>query len=93
MLPMSTFCHNVKCPLLSHSLGAKGSGGMDMCVDKLMTGCMLFGQVKGPGHIGKPRKMWNDVVLSDIHHLSISRPYQVAQNKSAWRAQTCPTRT
>ena len=22
-----------------------------------------------------------------------SRPYQVAQNKSAWRAQTCSTRT
>ena len=34
----------------------------------------------------------DDVVLSDIH-LSISRPYQVAQNKSAWLAQTCSTRT
>ena len=54
---------------------------------------LLFGQVKGPGHVGKPRKIWNDVVLSDIHHLSISRPYQVAQSKSAWRAQTCSTRT
>ena len=49
---------------------------------------MLFGQVKGPGHVGKPSKVWNDVVLSGIHHLSISRPYQVAQNKSAWRGQT-----
>ena len=29
---------NVKCPLLTHSSGAKGSGGMDMCADKLMTG-------------------------------------------------------
>ena len=29
----------------------------------------------------------------EIHHLSISRPYQVAQNKSAWRVQTCSTRT
>ena len=48
---------------------------------------------KGPGHVGKPRTIWNDVVLSDIHHLSMSRPYQVAQNKSAWRAQTCFTRT
>ena len=34
-----------------------------------------------------------DVVLSDIPHLSISCPSQVAQNKSAWRAQTCSTRT
>ena len=39
------------------------------------------------------RNISNDVVLSDIHHLSISRPYQVAQNKSAWQAQTCSTRT
>ena len=38
----------------------------------------------------------NDVVLSDIHVMiidqilskSTSRPYQVAQTKSAWRAQT-----
>ena len=34
-----------------------------------------------------------DVVLSDIPHLSISRPHQVTQKKSAWRAQTCSTRT
>ena len=34
-----------------------------------------------------------DVVLVDIHLLYISRPYQVAQNKSAWRAQTCFTST
>ena len=54
--------------------------------------CTLFGQVTGPGHVGKPR-IWSDVVLSDIHHLSVSRPYQVAHNKSAWRAQTCSTRT
>ena len=54
---------------------------------------MLFGQVKVPGHVGKPIKIWKDVVLSDIHHLSISHPYQFAQNKSAWRARTCSTRT
>ena len=28
------------------------------------------------GHAGKLRDIWNDVFLSDIHHLSISRPYQ-----------------
>ena len=27
--------------------------------------------------------------VSDTHHLSTARPYQVAHNKSAWRAQTC----
>ena len=35
----------------------------------------------------------NNMVLSDIHRLSISHTYQVAQSKSAWRAQTCSTRT
>ena len=42
--------------------------------DDGLTKCMLFGQVKGPGRVGKPRKIWNDVVLSDIHQLSMSRP-------------------
>ena len=32
---------------------------------------MLFGQLQGPGHVGKPRKLWIAVVFSDIHHLSI----------------------
>ena len=32
-------------------------------------------------------QVWEDV-LAHIHPLSISRPYQVAQNKSAWQAQT-----
>ena len=49
---------------------------------------MLFGQVKGPGHVSKPAESWNDLILSDTHHLPIARPYQFAQNKSAWRAQT-----
>ena len=44
-------------------------------------------------HVGKPRQFWNDVVLFDIHLLSIPRTYQVAHSKSAWRAQTCSTRT
>ena len=52
--------------------------------DDGLTKCMLFGQVKGPGHVGNPRKIWNDVVLSHSHDLSMSCPYQVAQNKSAW---------
>ena len=53
----------------------------------------MVGQVKGPGHVGKPRDIWNNVVLSEIHRVSIYRPYQVAQNKSAQRAQTCSTCT
>ena len=29
--------------------------------------------VKGPGHIGKPREIWDNAVQSDSHHLSTSR--------------------
>ena len=34
---------------------------------------LLFGQVRGPGHLGKPREIWHDLVLSEIDRLSISR--------------------
>ena len=44
--------------------------------DDRLTKCMLFGQVKGPGHVGKPRKIWNDVVLSDIHHRPFPAPVE-----------------
>ena len=94
MLPIRIFCHNVKCPL-HHSSGAKGSDGMDMCrqADDRFTSCVMVGQVKGPGHVGKPRDIWDNMDLSDIHHVCVSHPYPVAQNKSAWRAQTYSTRT
>ena len=29
---------------------------------------------QGPGHVGKPRDIWNDIQLSDIHHLPSSCP-------------------
>lgn len=32
---------------------------------------MMFGQLKGPGHVGKPWKIWNNVVLSDMHRSSL----------------------
>ena len=38
-------------------------------------------------NIAPMRHLW--VFLSDIYHLIVPRPYQVAQNKSAWQAQTC----
>lgn len=47
--------------------------------------CVMVAQVNGPGHVGKPihvgkpRNIWTNVALSDIHHVPVSRPYQVAQ--------------
>ena len=49
---------------------------------------ILFGQVKGRGVVGRPRKIWNDVLWSDTQSLNIRRPYTVAQNKFAWKAKT-----
>ena len=42
---------------------------------------------------GRPRKIWNDIVLSDFQQLNIIRPYRHAQNKSAWRDRTWATHT
>ena len=44
---------------------------------------LLFGQVKGSNPPGRPRKIWNDIVLSDFQQLNIKRRYRDAQNKSA----------
>ena len=54
---------------------------------------MLFGQVKGSTPPGRPRKIWNDSVLSDFQLLNITRPYRDAQNKPAWRERTWATHT
>ena len=54
---------------------------------------MLFGQVKGSNAPGRPRKIWNDIVLSDPQQLNIKRPYRDAQDKSAWRDKTWVTHT
>ena len=34
-----------------------------------------YGTVKGRGVVGLPRKIWNDVLLSDTHSLNIRRPH------------------
>ena len=55
-----------------------------------LTKCVLFGQVKNPGHIGKPSKNWNDVMMSDVHHLSISCPYQVFRTSLPGEVRLAP---
>ena len=40
---------------------------------------MLFGQVKGPDHQGRPRKIRNDTGLSDFQHLQINCPRRSEQ--------------
>ena len=54
---------------------------------------VLCGQVKDRGVVGRPRKIWNDVLLSDTQSLNITRPHSDAQNKSAWKAKTVIART
>ena len=54
---------------------------------------VMFGQVKGSTPPGRPRKIWNDIVLSDFQLLNITRPYRDAQNKPAWRERTWATHT
>ena len=42
---------------------------------------------------GKPRTVWNDVVLSDVHKLKPNHYIRDAQNKPVWRELTCVART
>ena len=62
-------------------------------LDTRLPKVMLFGQVKGSNPPGRPRKIWNDIVLSDFQQLNIRRPYRDAQDKPAWRDRTCATHT
>ena len=49
---------------------------------------VLYGQVKGRGVVGRSRKIWNDVLLSDTQSLNITRPHSDVQSESAWKAKT-----
>ena len=54
---------------------------------------LLHGQVARQNCRGKPRTVWNDVVLSDVHKLKLNRYVRDAQNKPVWRELTCVART
>ena len=54
---------------------------------------MLIGQNKGLNPQGRPRKIWNDIDLSDFHKLNFTRPFRDAQNKPAWQNKPCATHT
>ena len=48
----------------------------DTCLPKLV----LYGQVKRRGFVGRPRKIWNNVLLSDTQSLNIARPHSDAHS-------------
>ena len=43
-------------------------------LDSRLPKVMLFGQVKGSQPPGRPRKIWNDIVLSDFQQLEHDTP-------------------
>ncbi len=46
---------------------------------------LLHGQLVGQKCRGRPRTVWNDVVLFDIHKLRLNRYTRDALNKPVWR--------
>ena len=50
----------------------------------------MHGQLVGQNCRGRPRIVWNNVVLFDIHKLKLNRD---AVNKPVWRELTCVART
>ena len=56
--------------------------------DSRLPKMLLHGQVARQNCRGKPRTVWNDVVLSDIHKLKLNHYIRDAQNKPVWRDLT-----
>ena len=54
-----------------------------MTPDTRLPKVMLYGRVNGSNPSGRPRKIWNDIVLSDFQNLNIRRTRKDAQNKPA----------
>jgi len=53
----------------------------------------MHGQLVGQNFRGRPRTVWNDVVLFDIHNLQLTLYTHDALNKPVWRELTCVART
>ena len=54
---------------------------------------LMHGQLVGQNCCGRPRTVWNDVVLFDIHKLKLNRYTRDALKKPVWRELTCVART
>ena len=54
---------------------------------------LMHGQLVGQNCRGRPRTVWNNVVLFDIHKLKLNRYTRDALNKPVWRELTFVART
>ncbi len=61
--------------------------------DSRLPKLLMHGQLVGQSCRGRPRTVWNDVVLFDIHKLKLNRHTRDALNKPVWRELTCVART
>ena len=61
--------------------------------DSRLPKVLMYGQLVGQNFRGRPRTVWNDVVLFDIHKLKLNRYTRDALNKPVWRELTCVART
>ena len=57
--------------------------------DSRLPKVLVQGQLVGQDCGGRPRIVWNDVVLSDTHKLKLNRCTRDALNKPVWRELTC----
>ena len=61
--------------------------------DSRLPKVLMHGQLVGQNCRGRPRTVWNDVVLFDIHKLKLNRYTHDALNRPVWRELTCVART
>ena len=61
--------------------------------DSRLPKVLMHGRLVGQNCHGRPRSVWNAVVLSDIHESKLNRYTCNALNKPVWRELTCVART
>ena len=61
--------------------------------DSKLPRLLMYGQLVGQNFRGRPRTVWNDVVVFDIHNLQLTLYTHDALNKPVWRELTCVART
>ena len=57
--------------------------------DSRLPKVLMHGHLVGQNCRGRPRTVWNNVILFDIHKLKLNRYTCDALNKAVWRELTC----
>jgi len=84
---------SVESQLKSKRLRLRWFGHICRMSDCRLPKVLMHGQLVGQNCRDRPRTVWNDVDLFDIHKLQLNCYTRDALNKPVWRGLTCVART